>query len=78
MRIDQSKIPNMKPLYWKCMWSTIRNPGWRNNEAEIIRCVDGSAAPRMNLWIGLKLKTRGKKKNLLDKDSPKDEFGQDD
>ena len=27
IRIDQRRIPNMNPLYWKCIWSTIKNPG---------------------------------------------------
>lgn len=49
MRIDHSRMPNMNPLYWKCMWSTMRNPGCRNRDAEIMRCIGGSAAPRMNL-----------------------------
>ena len=31
----------MNPLYWKWMWSTIKNPGCKNNEAEIIRCMGG-------------------------------------
>ena len=39
----------MNTLYWKCMWTTIRNPGCRIREADIMRCVDGYTAPRINL-----------------------------
>ena len=39
----------MNPLYWKCIWSTIKNPGCKNNEAEITRCMDGCWDPGMNL-----------------------------
>lgn len=49
IRIDHSNMPNMNPLYWKCMWSTIISPGWRNKDADIILCVEGSTAPRTNL-----------------------------
>lgn len=49
IKIDHSNIPNINPLYWKCMWSIIRNPGWRNKDAERIRWREGSTETRMNL-----------------------------
>lgn len=33
------------------MWSTMRNPGCRKSDAEMIRCTEGSAAPRINLFV---------------------------
>lgn len=54
INIDRSKMPNMNPLYWKCIWSTMRKPGWRNSEADRIRCVGGSIAPRTNLRTPVK------------------------
>jgi len=51
MYIDHSRMPNNIPLYWKCMWSTIRKPGCKKIEAEIIRWVGGSIALRVNLVI---------------------------
>jgi hypothetical protein len=29
---ERTKIPYMKPLYWKCIWSMIRRPGERRIE----------------------------------------------
>lgn len=49
IRIDHNRMPNMNPLYWKWMWSTIRKPGWRNRAADIILWTDGSTEPRINL-----------------------------
>lgn len=49
MRIDQRRIPYMKPLYWKWIWSTMRKPGCKNMDADTIRCDDGSTDPRMKL-----------------------------
>ena len=37
MRMDHRRIPNMNPLYWKWMWSTMRNPGCKKRVAEIMR-----------------------------------------
>ena len=39
----------MNPLYWKWIWSTIKNPGCKKSEAEIIRCIDGCWDPGTNL-----------------------------
>ena len=50
MRIDQSNIPYIKPLYWKWIWSTIKKPGWRKMDADIIRCIGGSIEPLINLY----------------------------
>jgi hypothetical protein len=47
---DQSRMPNMKPLYWKCIWSTIKKPGCKKREADMILCTLGLSEPRMNLW----------------------------
>lgn len=49
IRIDHKRIPNINPLYWKCIWSTIMNPGCMNREAEIILCMPGFVDPRTNL-----------------------------
>lgn len=38
-------------LTWKCMWSTIRKPGWRSKLAEMTSCVASSSAVRLNLEI---------------------------
>ena len=51
IRSDHKSIPNKKPLYWKCIWSTMRKPGWRNSAAEMMRCVDWSTAPRTKLLM---------------------------
>ena len=49
MRSDQSMIPNMKPLYWKWIWSIMRKPGCKNSEADSNRCTLASRAPRTKL-----------------------------
>lgn len=35
----KSKRPSSMPLYWKCIESTMRRPGWRKREAAITRVV---------------------------------------
>lgn len=33
---DHRRMPYMKPLYWKWMWSTMMKPGCMNKDAEMI------------------------------------------
>lgn len=74
-KTDQRRMPYMKPLYWKCMWSTMRNPGWRKMDAEMILWMDGSTEPFMNLNFQCHYKRRSRRAlDALEKSSAQDQF----